>query len=1197
MTSRLVVICLFLFLISSMTLAQSDRGAITGTLSDSTGAVLPGVSVSATNVQTGSRYETVSTETGNYTLVQLPAGIYELSAELPGFKKSVRQGITVLVAQTLRINIGLELGGVSEAITVTGDAPLLRTESVDVSHNVATGRLDELPILGVGAAAAGSSGVRNPLAVTQLLPGTFFQPNTNVRVNGAPVNSQAIRVEGQDATNRLIPFAPAQTQPNVESIQEVTVQTSNYAAEYGQAGGGIFNYTMKSGTNNFHGSAYDYLTHENLNAGVPFTSTGGANVREHQRSNDYGFTFGGPIIRDRTFFFFSFEQFRDTQMVNTQQRTIPTEAFRKGDFSQVLTGRQLGTDPLGRPIMEGQIFDPATTRIVNGQPVRDPFPNNQIPLGRMDPVALKIQSMIPMPNTPDLVNNFRPSFPSKRYTTIPAFKVDHNLNSRNKLSFYWQRTETSSQFSAQFGGADGLPAPITQARGTFIESWISRVNWDYTISPTMLLHVGLGNQHNDFKDDAPTLDFDAQSVLGLNGGTLKRQFPMIRGLNTARGGMTDLGPFAQSRSLEIKPSGNASLVWVKNNHTYKFGSEFFLNGFVTQNFVLTAGQFNFAGAQTGQPFLEANTLRGGLVGFPYASFLLGLADTGNIASRSDSRLGKTTWGFYAQDTWKAMPTLTMDYGVRWDYFTYLKEEHGRLPAFSPTTPNPAAGGLLGASIFEGEGPGRCNCDFADNYEWAIGPRLGVAWQATPKWVARAGFGVSYSGTANLRPANVGSNNPFGGTAFGEPALRLQDGIPLAGAQVAWPKIDPGLFPLNGNPIGGGAPNDIDPQAGRPGRIIQWNIGVQREISPNLVVEAAYVGNRGAWLQANQLKDINALTQQRLASFGLDLNNAADRTLLASRLNSPVAAQRGFNTAPFPSFPVTATVAQALRPYPQFQSISSIWAPLGESWYDSLQVKATKRLSKGLDFSSAFTWQKELTRGAENENGGGAAINNVFNRDAQKQISSFSQPFTFVVAANYRFPQLNGNKVWGWVLNGWTYGTVLRYAKGRPIRVPLAQSSLNTLLLQNNGGAANGTNVVRVEGEPLFLTDINGDFNPRKEFVLNPKAWRDPAAGEFSPTASFLDEYRERRRPQESMSMQKTFRMNYVREGASLSVRIEAENIFNRRFMNNPDSTNANLTQTRDANEDIVSGFGRVNTATLFSNFRPRQAQVIVRFNF
>src|SRR3989440_1576210 len=308
MRRLLVGICILLAT-ASMSLSQSDRGTITGTVSDPTKAVIPGAGVVATNSETGAKYETISTETGNYALPQLPPGSYALSVELPGFRKYVRQGITVLVAQTLRIDVALEVGAAGDEVTVNADAPLLRTESSDVSHNVAAARLDELPILGIGGTLSGSAGIRNPYAMVTLIPGSTWTPNSLVRLNGTPANTQSFRVEGQDASNTGTPGVPAQSQPSVDAIQEVAIQTSNFAAEYGQVGGGVFNVTMRSGTNQFHGTAYDYFVNEAFNAGNPFTNDPKSNPRPQARRNDYGFTAGGPVRRDKTFFFASFEQF------------------------------------------------------------------------------------------------------------------------------------------------------------------------------------------------------------------------------------------------------------------------------------------------------------------------------------------------------------------------------------------------------------------------------------------------------------------------------------------------------------------------------------------------------------------------------------------------------------------------------------------------------------------------------------------------------------------------------------------------------------------------------------------------------------------------------------------------------------------------------------------------------------------------
>src|SRR5436190_4608438 len=391
--------------------AQSDRGTLTGTISDPTNAVIPGASIMAVNNETGTKYETISTETGNYTLPQVPPGAYQLTVELPGFKKYVRQGITVLVAQTLRIDVPLEVGAATDEVTVSADAPLLRTESSDVSHNVDSGRLDELPILGIGGVLSGSAGIRNPYAMVQLIPGSTWTPNSLVRLNGTPANTQSFRIEGQDASNSGTPGVPAQSQPGVDAIQEVAIQTSNFAAEYGQVGGGVFNVTMKSGTNQIHGTVYDNFVNEAFNAGNPF-KTGSPNIRPKARRNDYGGTVGGPIRKDQTFFFVNFEQFRETQYVDNQYQTVPSLAYRNGDFSTAIpkVPKVIGTDPLGRQMLEGMIYDPATTRTAaDGRLFRDPFLNNIIPKDRFDPVAVKIQALFPQPNgqnANDLVSNY-----------------------------------------------------------------------------------------------------------------------------------------------------------------------------------------------------------------------------------------------------------------------------------------------------------------------------------------------------------------------------------------------------------------------------------------------------------------------------------------------------------------------------------------------------------------------------------------------------------------------------------------------------------------------------------------------------------------------------------------------------------------------------------------------------------------------
>jgi hypothetical protein len=327
---RVLSRCICFVVLAVYAFAQSDRGTITGTVSDPAGAVVANAPIQAKNLGTGVEYSSATSTTGNYTLLQLPPGTYQVNVNVPGFKKYLRSGLTVEVAQTLRVDISLEVGSASESVTVTESASLLRTESGELSHNVDVKHMDDLPILGIGGTLSGSAGIRNPMAMVTVIPGSTFVPNALVRINGTPANSQAFRIEGQDASNTGTPGVPAQTQPSVDAIQEVAIQTSNYAAEYGQVGGGMFNVTMRSGANQFHGSAYDYYVNEILNAGNPFvTGSPQGNPRPRARRNDYGFTAGGPVWipkvydgHDKTFFFFNWEQFRETTSFKPSPSTL-----------------------------------------------------------------------------------------------------------------------------------------------------------------------------------------------------------------------------------------------------------------------------------------------------------------------------------------------------------------------------------------------------------------------------------------------------------------------------------------------------------------------------------------------------------------------------------------------------------------------------------------------------------------------------------------------------------------------------------------------------------------------------------------------------------------------------------------------------------------------------------------------------------
>lgn len=1203
---RLLITTGCFFLLTTVALAQSDRGTITGTVSDPTQAVVASAAVTATNRATGVQQQTVTTETGNYTLSSLPAGEYDVTVEAAGFKKFISQGVQVQVAQTARVDALLEVGAPIETISVTAETTLLKTENAEQSTNISGETFNSLPI-NFGA----TDSVRGWLSFIQLAPGVSGNTHT-ASINGAPGGSFKIYLEGQDvtSTNDTV-WTSTVASASVEAIGEFSIQTNNFAPEFGQVLGGVFNFTTKSGTNEFHGSAYEYLTNEALNAHRPFGASESDSRRPRRaldRKHDYGFSVGGPVRlpwlydgRNRTFFFLNFEKYRNVTRSSGSLATVPTAAYRRGDFSAALRDRRvLGRDVLGREIIENTIYDPRTTRTVTldgiQYVVRDPFPNNIIPQSLLDPVALKIQALIPEPDNAALQNNWDPQIPNFRFQTIPSIKIDHSFSPETKLSGYW-----SVQNTDQITAADGLPIPITGRRDQKVYGHTTRLNLDHTLSPRLLLHVGAGylRFHNPDSAPAAVLNYDAVSELGFRGASTEPSgFPRIVGTDLGTlsqgewGGAGVLGPQQANLFWNDKLTAVTNLTWVRNNHTYKFGGEFKQEVWSDTNQTAAQGRLSFSEAQTGLPYLRDTTIGGGTVGFRYASFLMGLVNTATVAAVKSVQWRKQAWSFYGQDTWKVSPKMTVTYGLRWDYGGQGNELHHRTSQISLTAPNPSAGNLPGATIYEGFGPGRCDCTFTKPYPYAIGPRLGLAYQLNPKTVVRAGWGISYSQLANWWYVTGGSSTlglgfnsiDFSNSAFGEPALQLRNGLQYNPADLTTASLDPGIRPLPGQI--NGFPDAWwgviqDRNGGRPGRVNQWNISLQRELRKDLVVEIAYVANRGVWLEANNLINHNAINPARLQALGLDLNNPADRQLLTSAIDSPQAASRGF-TRPYAGFPGTATVAQSLRPFPQFNDRLAVrWAPVGNSWYDSLQVKLNKRYSHGLDLTAAFTWQKELVLGSGGNPGlGGPFTNNAFNRQAQKSLSSTSQPLVFVTAFSYTTPRLGPNRLVRQLVGNWTIGGLMRYASGALIHAPFSNNNLFPLLFQS-------TLQNRVPGVPLFLKDPNsGDINvDGRERILNPAAWADPPPGQFSTSSAYHNDFRWQRQVTENMSLGRRIP---IKESMSLELRAEFFNVFNRLLLHQ-DNTNA-----LNPFNPTAADFGVINRNNVGGQ---RTGQLVVRFQF
>ena len=1181
--------------------AQGDRGTITGTVSDPAGAVVPAAAVSAKSTDTGAAYDTETTATGNFTLNSLPPGLYDVTVSAAGFSKSIEQGLRVNVAMTIRVDVVLKLGSSTESITVTGGAEMLRTESAEQSQTISGMTINSLPI-NFSVIAGGY--LRSPFAFMNLTPGALQSGQNTMIVNGI-TNNVTMRVDGQDSTNVNSNSRIDELQPSVEAVQEFTLQSSNFAAEYGQVGAGIFNFAIKSGTNEYHGSAYENYSNAVFNAGQAWSDDGkGSKVVPYATKSDYGFSVGGPVRipkvyngKNRTFFFANVELYYSKATAGGTFQTVPTNLMRNGDFSAQLTGRQLtaggkpAVDPLGNNIMENVVYDPNSTYTLNGNVLRTPFTNNIIPVSRLDPTAVAIQKLIPAPQNNLLINNWQQVYPNNKTMDDPGIKIDHSINDKMKVSFYFSRFSTN-----QYVNPDGLPIPLTHLRILYERNDTYRTNFDYIITPALALHAGIGfirYRNPDVMLDG-VRDFPSPAQLGLKGSFLAGGlgFPLLNVINGNQGGMIlPMGPSNGSLYFEDKPTAIASLSWVHGNHTYKTGLDWRRDDWTNRQYNQAIGNYSFSAAQTMLPSTQVNPVSGGGVGYVYASFLLGMVNSATIAPPYDPQYRRPSYSLFLQDTWKVTRRLTLDYGLRWDLTLPTREIHDRWSEFAPTVPNPSAGGRLGATIYEGNGPGRCNCRFVNVYPFAIGPRLGAAYQLTPKTVVRAGWGLTYTPLAAFGYLGGGSSLGTGWNTLTyspnntwESALQLSQGLQYTTAQLLQASFDPGIRPQLGqinNP-----PNLIDPNAGRPGRIMQWNISLQREVFPNLLVEAAYVGSRAAWLNASALTAYNNLTPAMLSKAGLDINNAADRALLRSTITSAAVVARGFKL-PYATFPTGQTLDQALRPFPQFGALAPSYAPLGNLWYDSLQAKITKRTSHGLTLTSSFTFQ-----GQEDTMQG---INDVFNRPNQKNVSNTSQPFMFVTAYSYELPKIGSNKLVRNLVGGWTLGGVLRYSSGTPIAVPGSNNSLASLLQQ-------GTRMTRVPGQPLLLvSNLNCScFDPGATFVLNPKAWSDPADGQWGYGAAFYKDYRNRRAPDEQMSLGRMFR---YRERFTLSVRVEFFNIFNRLVYPALSGNNPATTATVGSNGLTTGGFGYYNVAAA-ANVQTggiiptsRNGQLVARFQF
>ncbi len=704
----------------SICFAQSSRGTITGTINDATGAPVPDVNVSALNLSTSVSYTAKTSSTGNYAVQQLPEGSYKVTIEKTGFKTFVDDNVNLSVAQTLTLNATLQIGQVNQSVEVTAAANAVQTNTSELATAVTRQLVIDLPLSITG-------NMRNPESFMFLTPGVTGT-TANTQINGSQSRSKEVLLDGIGSTSPEsggILFS----YPSVEAISEFELLGADFNAEYGRTGGGFEIFTTRSGTNQFHGSLFDYLRNNVFDARGFYAPTTPVN-----RQNEYGVVLGGPVWipklykgTNRTFFHFVWSGFRYQQGAANNVISIPPAAFRQGNFSGLVNSA-------GQPVT---IYDPATTTIVNGVATRQAFPGNQIPMSRFSAVSQKILPLIPDPTNSKLLNNYLAIGSNQVTRDQVDVKIDHNFSDRNRINgfFYEGRYPTTA--------ADQLPQPLSYSWVNQYNSYWLRIGDDFILSPNMVNHIGLGfTREGQYWSNQQTQQ-DWATMLGLTGVSTGagRSFPQVT-FSDGYSTWANTGGAGKSVGEQVNETYQLtdSFSWLRANHAIKFGVDIrwlMTNG---ADFFNSEGTFNFSPLETALPTASGST------GNSFASFLLGAVDSAsrNVLGYVPSNRYHYVAG-YVQDDWKATRHLTINYGLRYEIYFPRTELHGNLSAFDPTIPNPGAGGLLGAIAFLGSGAGRTGkTSFASVDYKNFGPRLAMAYAFNDKTVFHAGYGIYYA---------------------------------------------------------------------------------------------------------------------------------------------------------------------------------------------------------------------------------------------------------------------------------------------------------------------------------------------------------------------------------------------------------------------------------------------------------------------
>jgi len=999
----LLIVFLFTGAAHSLALAQSPQATLSGIVTDVTGAVVPGVQVTAVNAATGQQATTTTNDAGFYVLTQLPIGTHTIEAEKTGFRKYVRQSFTLTTGATVALDIQLEIGEASDTVTVTGQTPLLETRTSEAGQLIESRAVRDLPL-----------GDRRTLNLVRTVGAAVFVDydagrKPNFSLAGGRTQSQMFWIDGGSGQNMRLGIGQVEMDPPVEVVQEVKVLTNNYSAEYGGSAGGVIVTTTKSGTNEFHGSLFEYFRNDALDAAGFFVPVvDGRKQKAPLRYNIFGGTLGGPLWlpkkvfgpagydgHNRTFFFFGYEGAPRNEGV-TRIFTVPTLLERHGDFSQTFNAQNQVI----------RIYDPATTRRAGNTTVRDQFDGNRIPTNRIDPVALKLLEFYPLPNrTPDNVtgaNNFGANYTQQITRNNFTVKFDHALSAKDKLGFRYLYNSDNRVNTSVF------PNPAAETITDLLAHQQSYyASWTRVLTPALLNEFRFN--FGDRTANAPSKGLGGSwpSLLGLR-GVPDGAFPQF-----VVAGVTNLGAATQHRPSDPIHQFQFvnNLSWTRGTHAFKFGVEARRSSILDQLRTSISGSFNFSPLATGLPG-QANT------GLGLGSLLVGFPNTFSL--RETLPLDRYSWYLtgFVQDDWTINQSLTINLGLRWETDTPIRDRQNRMNGFDPAAINPVSG-TPGVVRFAGL-DGWPESPYATDWN-NFGPRFGFAWRPFKKTVIRGGAGIFFAHpfdhgaptSASLGFENSASlNSPDNGITA--PFL-LRDGVPIAGTSGA---------PLNASfgaaPAGSATTTAVTfyERNRKTGYAQQFNFGIQHELPGNLLIEASYLGNLSRKLPSQDLS-LNQITPAKLAE-------------IAAR---PDPAQR--------------VGRQTDRPFPQFTNVSLALPALGISNYHALVLRVEKRFSAGLNLLSTYTWSKFLN---DTDEGGGALGNsppysNYYDRAADYGPSANDIRRRWTISSVYEFPVGKGkrflaNNPLGYILGDWSVGVLALLQTGPPFTVTTQVNNTN-----------------------------------------------------------------------------------------------------------------------------------------------------------